>query len=146
VRDCSEALRQYPPFIEAALLRASANAYLGRYAGALKEINHCISIHPRSDALGRALADRAWLEASCPDPAFRNGQAALKDATKPCKLLQWREEFSIRDLAMAYASLGDFDSAARYAEQALAIKGISAATAKELQRELALYKQRQPAR
>ena len=146
VRDCSEALRQYPPFIEAALLRASANAYLGRYAEALKEINHCIAIHPRSDALGRALADRAWFEASCPDPAFRNGQAAVKDATKACKLLQWRDEFSIKDLAMAYASLGDFDSAARYAEQALAIKGISPATAKELQRELVLYKQHQPVR
>jgi len=48
-----------PPFIEAALLRATANAHLGRYAEALKEINHCISIHPRSDALGRALSDRA---------------------------------------------------------------------------------------
>jgi tetratricopeptide (TPR) repeat protein len=146
VRDCSEALRQYPPFIEAALLRANANAHLGRYAEALREINHCISIHPRSDALGRALGDRAWLEAICPDPAFRNGQQAIKDATKACKLLRWQDEVSIEVLAMAYAEAGDFDSAVRYAEQALAIKGISAATAKELQRELALYKQHRPAR
>lgn len=146
VRDCGEALRQYPPFIEAALLRADANARLGRYAEALKEINHCISIHPRSDAVGRAMSERAWLEATCPDPAFRNAQAAVKDATKACKLLQWQDEFSINALAMAYASLGDFDSAVRYIEQALAIKGISAATAKEFARELALFKQHQPVR
>jgi tetratricopeptide (TPR) repeat protein len=146
VRDCSEALRQYPPFIEAALLRANANAYLGRYAEALKEINHCISIHPRSDALGRALSDRAWLEATCPDPAFRNGQQAIKDATKACKLLRWQDEYAIEALALAYAEVGDFDSAVRHAEEALTTKGISAGAAKVFQRDVALFKQHQSVR
>ena len=146
VRDVSDALRQYPPFIEAALLRASANAYLGRYPEALKEINHCISIHPRSDALGRAWRTRAWLEATCPDPAFRNGQQAISDATKACKTLLWQDEQSIATLAAAYAESGDFDSAVRYAEQALATKGTSPAAAKAIQQELALYKQHRPVR
>ena len=146
VRDVSDALRQYPPFIEAALLRASANAYLGRYPEALKEINHCISIHPRSDALGRAWRTRAWLEATCPDPAFRNGQQAISDATKACKTLLWQDEQSIATLAAAYAETGDFDSAVRYAEQALATKGTSPAAAKAIQQELALYKQHRPVR
>jgi tetratricopeptide (TPR) repeat protein len=146
VRDCSEALRQYPPFIEAALLRANANAYLGRYTEALKEINHCISIHPRSDALGRALSDRAWLEATCPDPAFRNGQQAVKDAIKACKLLRWQDEYAVEALALAYAEIGDFDSAVRYAEEALTTKEISAGAAKRFQRDVALFKQHQSVR
>jgi tetratricopeptide (TPR) repeat protein len=141
VRDAGDALRHYPPFVEAALLRAAANAYLGRYAEALKEINHCISIHPRSDALGRAWRTRAWLEATCPDPAFRNGQQAIKDATKACKTLLWQDEQSIATLAAAYAETGDFDLAVRYAEQALATKGTSPAAAKAIKQELALYKQ-----
>jgi tetratricopeptide (TPR) repeat protein len=146
VRDAGDALRQYPPFVEAALLRASANAYLGRYAEALKEINHCIAIHPRSDALGRALRTRAWLEATCPDPAFRNGQQAIKDATKACKTLLWQDEQSIATLASAYAETGDFDSAVRYAEQALATKGTSPAAAKGIEQELTVYKQHRPLR
>jgi tetratricopeptide (TPR) repeat protein len=146
IRDCSEALRQYPPFIEAALLRASANVHLGRYAQGLKEINHCIAIHPRSDALGRALAERAWLEATCPDRAFRNGSQAFKDATKACKLLLWEDEFAIEALAAACAEAGDFDSALRYTRQALGVKGISTGEAKELERELTLYEERQPIR
>ncbi|MFN2542475.1 MAG: tetratricopeptide repeat protein [Chthoniobacterales bacterium] len=146
VRDAGEALRQYPPFVEAALLRAAANEQLGRYAEALKEINHCISIHPRRDAMGRALRERAWLEAGCPDPTFRNGQQAIKDATNACKLLLWQDEQSIAALAAAYAEVGDFDSAVRYAEQALATKGTSPAAAKGIQHDLALFKQHRPIR
>ena len=120
--------------------------HLGRYAEALKEINHCISIHPRSDALGRALSDRAWLRATCPDPAFRNGQQAIKDATNACKLPRWQDEYAIEALAVACAEGGDFDSAVRYAEEALATKGISPEAAKEFQREVALFKQHQSVR
>jgi tetratricopeptide (TPR) repeat protein len=75
IQDCSEALRQSPTFIEAALLRADANAALGRYAASLKEIDHVIAIRPRSDALGRALSDRAWLRSTCPDPCISEWRA-----------------------------------------------------------------------
>ena len=141
VQDCSEALRQNPAFIEAALLRASANAHLGRYADAMKEIDHVISIHPRSDAYARALSDRALLRAICPDPMFRNAQQAIKDATNACKLVSWQDEDMIDTLAVAYAAVGDFDSAVSYEEQALAIKGISPEALKALQWHLALFKQ-----
>jgi len=146
IKDCNEALRLNRTYIEASLLRAGANACLGRYGDALKEINHCISIHPRSDAYARALRDRARIRATCPDPAFRDGQAALKDAMNACKLMRWQDERSIEVLPMAYAELGDFDSAVRYAEQALATKGISPAYAKKVQRHLELFKQHQPLR
>jgi tetratricopeptide (TPR) repeat protein len=146
IQDCNEALRLNRTYIEAALLRAGANACLGKYTEALKEINHCISLHPRSDAYDRALTDRARIQATCPDPAFRDGQAAIKDALKACKLMDWQEERSIEVLAMAYAETGDFNSAVRYAEQALATKGISPAYSKKVERHLALFKQHKPLR
>ena len=37
IQDCNEALRQYPSFVEASLLRARINAALGKYAEASKE-------------------------------------------------------------------------------------------------------------
>ena len=60
IQDCNEALRQYPGFIEAALLRASINVRLGKYAEASKELNYLVSIHPRRVTLARALSDRGF--------------------------------------------------------------------------------------
>jgi tetratricopeptide (TPR) repeat protein len=146
IQDCSAALRLNPAFFEAALLRASANAALGRYPESLKEIEHVIAIRPRTTGLARALRDRAWLRATCPDPSFRNGQQAIKDATAACRIMSWNDEDMIDTLAAAYAEAGDFDSAVRYEEQALAVKGITAEDAKSLQNHLALFKQHQPVR
>jgi tetratricopeptide (TPR) repeat protein len=146
IQDCSEALRQNPAFFEAALLRASANAALGRYAESLKEIEHVIAIRPRTTGLARALCDRAWLRATCPDPSFRNGRQAIKDAKAACGIMSWDDDDMIDTLAAAYAEAGDFDSAVSYEERALATKGISANDSKVFQHHLALFKQHQPVR
>jgi tetratricopeptide (TPR) repeat protein len=146
IQDCSEALRQNPAFFEAALLRASANAALGRYAESLKEIEHVIAIRPRTTGLARALCDRAWLRATCPDPSFRNGRQAIKDAKAACGIMSWDDDDMIDTLAAAYAEVGDFDSAVSYEERALATKGISANDSKVFQHHLALFKQHQPVR
>lgn len=146
IQDCNEALRQYPGFIEAALLRARINAHLGKYAEALKEFNYLVSIHPRSVTLARALSDRAWFQATCPNASFRNGRQAVKDAKAACSIMAWKDENMIDTLAAAYAETGDFDSAARYAARALAVKGIEPDDTKRIQRHLALFEQHQPIR
>ena len=146
IADCNEALRQYPGFVEASLLRATINAHLGKYAEALKEFNYLISLHPRSVTLGRALKQRAWFQATCPDPAFRNGQQAIKDAKAVCSISKWKDENTIDTLAAAYAETGDFDSAARYAAQALAIRGIAPVDSKRIQQHLTLFQRYQPVR
>lgn len=143
IQDCSEALHQDSTFAEAALLRAKANYGRGRYAESLKELDHVISIRPRQDAYARAFSDRAWLRASCPDRSFRNPQQAVKDATNACKLIDWRDEDMIDTLAIACAETGDFASAVRFEEKAVAVKGISSEDSKLLQEHLALFKQHQ---
>jgi tetratricopeptide (TPR) repeat protein len=127
-------------------LRATINAHLGKYAEALKEFNYLISLHPRSVTLGRALKQRAWFQATCPDPAFCNGQQAIKDAKAACSISKWKDENTIDTLAAAYAETGDFDSAARYAAQALAIKGIAPVDSKRIQQHLTLFQRHQPVR
>src|SRR4029078_29957 len=124
IQDCNEALRQYRGCVEASLLRAQYNMHLGKYAEASKEFNYLISLHPRPVTLARALSDRAWFQATCPDSSFRDGRQAVKDAKAACSIMQWKDENMSDKLAAAYAESGDFDSAARYAAQALAIKGI----------------------
>jgi len=146
IQDCNEALRQYPTFVDPSLLRATINSLFGKYAEALKELNYVISLHPQSVILGRALKQRAWLQATCPNPAFRNGQQAIKDAKAACSISEWRDENTIDTLAAAYAETGDFDSAVRYAAQALAVKGIAPIDQKHIQKHLTLFQQHQPIR
>jgi tetratricopeptide (TPR) repeat protein len=146
IQDCNEALRQYPGFVEAALLRASIYVRLGKYAEASKEFSYLVSIHPRSVTLARVLSDRAWFQATCSNASFRNGRQAVKDAKAACSITAWKDENMIDTLAAAYAETGDFDSAARYAAQALAIKGIEPVDSKRIQRHLALFQQHQPIR
>ena len=142
IQDCNEALRQYPGFVEAALLRASINVRLRKYAEALKEFNYLVSIHPRRVTLARALSDRAWFLATCPDSSFRNGKQAVKDAKAACSIMQWKDEDMIDTLAAAYAEAGDFNSAVQYVSQALAMKGISSESEKVFREHLAWFQQR----
>jgi Tfp pilus assembly protein PilF len=141
IQDCNEVLRQYPGCVEASLLRASVKVRLGKYAEARKEFNYMISLHPRSVTLARALSDRARFQATCPHSSFRNGQQAVKDAKAACSIMQWKDENMIDTLAAAYAETGDFDSAVRYAAQALAVKGISAQDEKVFREHLILFQQ-----
>src|SRR5205814_4469989 len=142
IQDCNEALRQYPGCVEAPLLRASVKVRLGKYAEALKELNYLISLHPRPVTLARALSDRAWFQATCPDSSFRNGQQAVKDAKAACSIMQWKDEVMIDTLAAAYAETGDFDSAVRYVSQALAMKATSSESAKVFREHLGWFQQR----
>jgi len=144
IQDCNEALRKDSTFAEAALLRARANYYLSRYGESLKEIDHVINIRPRRDALARACSERAWLRLNCPDQSYGNGRQALKDATAACKLMDWKDENMIDTLAMAYAEVGDFDSAVRYEEKALGLRGVNTNDSKRLQAHLDSFKQHRP--
>lgn len=141
IQDCNEALRQYPGCVEASLLRASIKVRLGKYAEALKEFTYLISLHPQPVTLARALSDRAWFQATCPDASFRNGQQAVKDAKAACSIMVWKDEDMIDTLAAAYAETGDFDSAVRYAAQALSVKGISPESAKAFREHLTWFQQ-----
>ena len=146
LKDCNEALRHDRSVVEAALLRANINAHLGKYAEALKEFDYLISLHPRNVTLARALSDRAWFRATCPNASFRNGQQAVKDAKAACSIMIWKDEHMIDTLAVAYAEIGDFNSAVQYASQALAVKGVSPDSTKLFQQHLALFQQHKPIR
>jgi len=139
VQDCERILRQDPTVVEAALLRAQANFLLGRYGASLKEVQHCISIQPRQDALARAYNTRARLHLYCPDPSIRNGQAAVADATTACKLMAWSDGELIDVLATAEAATGNFDGAIRHEEQAMTVTKVREDEKKEYQRHLALF-------
>src|SRR5262249_33948624 len=146
LKDCNEALRQDRTVVEAALFRADLNARLGKYGDALKEYNYLVSLHPKNVTLARVLSGRAWFYATCPNGSFRNGQQAVKDAKVACSIMVWKDEDMIDTLAAAYAEAGDFTRAVQYAAQALAVKDISSADTKRIQRHLESFQQHKPIR
>lgn len=146
IEDCNEALRQNRYFIDAALLRARINAHTGKYAEASKELNSLVAMRPATVIFARVSSQRAWFQSTCPNPSFRNGQQAVKDAKAACSIVSWKDEDMVDTLAAACAEIGDFDSAVRYAEQALAIKDIAPSVSKRIQRHLDSFRRHQPIR
>lgn len=103
-------------------------------------------IRPPLDSYSRALQNRAWFLATCNNSSFRNGAQAVEDAKLSCKLTNWNDEIAIDTLAVAYAEIGDFDSAVHFAEQASGVGGISQVNSKRIQRHLDLFKEHKPVR
>lgn len=146
IRDCNEVLRQESTFVEAAVLRASANRHLGNYLASLRDLDNVIRLQPgRIEAFAFALDTRAWIRATCPDPSLRNGKVAIADATKACNMIKWQSAGMIDTLAAAYAESGDYDSAIRYQEKAMNTPG-AGQNSRELQDHMALFEQHRPVR
>ena len=145
VQDFNAALSKSPGFFLAAIRRGEANSRLGRYELSLADYNKVLSLNPMIGSRGRAKTARAWLRATCPNPAFRNGKDAVKDATDACKLCSWGDWDYIDTLAAAYAEAGDFDSAVKFEQKAIA-KAKKDDDTRGAQARLALYQKHQPYR
>jgi hypothetical protein len=92
------------------------------------------------------LNNLAWLLATCPDAAFRNGPEAVRLATQACELTRYAQPLLIGTLAAAQAEAGDFQAAITAAERAAALADALhleqvAAKNREL---IQLYRQSQP--
>ena len=141
VQDCEAILRQDSAVVEAALLRAEANYYVGHCAASMKEVEHCIGIQPRQDALARAYSMRARLRLYCSDPSIRNPQKAVSDATTACKLMAWSDGELIDILAAAEAATGNFDAAVKHEQQAMGATKTREDEKRDYQKHLALFQQ-----
>lgn len=143
IKDCNEVLRQYPYLGEAQLLRGRAYAGLKNYALCRKELDRVIDMHPHTDTLARAVNQRAWFLATCPDKSFCDPKQAIRDGELGCKLTNWQGSDWIDTLAVAYASAGDFENAVRCEQKAIALETPGSKDAQELQQHLARFSKRQ---
>jgi tetratricopeptide (TPR) repeat protein len=84
----------------------------------------------------------AWLHATCPEARYRDPQQAIAAAEHAAKLSPPTDCFALDALAVAHASAGNFDDAARIAEQAIA--SAPPDYVETLRQRLNLYQQGQP--
>jgi tetratricopeptide (TPR) repeat protein len=61
----------------------------------------------------------AWKLAVAPYDEYRDGEKALRYATRACELTQWKNGGYLDTLAAAYAATGDFASAAKWQQKCI---------------------------
>ncbi|WPD24504.1 MAG: rhomboid family intramembrane serine protease [Candidatus Electrothrix scaldis] len=94
-----------------------------------------------------ALNSLAWILATDPDPAFRNGTEAVELALRACEKDGWNEAMYIDTLAAAYAEADRWEEAIATQQQAIEKLGNEEAPVKALYQEhLQKYQQHQKVR
>jgi hypothetical protein len=88
----------------------------------------------------------AWCRATSSQRALRDGRKATESATQACELDHWKHWSYIDTLAAARAEAGDFDSAAKYQGQAIAMTPAQDPSCALESNRLTLYKSHRPYR
>ena len=139
--DCDRLVKLTPQDMRAYMLRGTIRQNFGRWGPALADFEQALTLAPEDPM---TLNQTAWLLATCPDDAFRDGPRALKLARQAAGIR--RQAQIIDSLAAAYAELGQFEMAELMQQSAIAL-GRQNGTQSELimyQQRLAFYQGHRP--
>jgi tetratricopeptide (TPR) repeat protein len=118
VADLGEVLRLGPPSAEVHTQRAAAHYALGDRAAAVADHRAALALDADDANAHNSLA---WLLATSPDDALRDGAKAVEHAARACELTRNENPGFLDTLAAAHAECGRFDEAVRCMEKALAL-------------------------
>jgi tetratricopeptide (TPR) repeat protein len=141
LKDLDEAVKL--GHVPAQLNRGWAYELKGDYKRAADEYAAILNLRPY-DVL--ALNNMAWLRATCPEAALRDGGEAVKLAKRVCELAGTREGMFLDTLAAAHAEAGDFAAAVKNQELALEDNGYTRKYGADAQKRPQLYKDKKPYR
>jgi len=142
IEDLNRAVELDPLFPLAYSNRGVAWIRKGEYDRAIKDLNRAIELDPKN---ADAYNTRAWIRATCSDPAYRNGQQAVQDALKALEITN-QDSYYFDTLAAAYAESGEFTSAIKWQEKAIPSLDDNDPDRRDFRERLALYKKGQPYR
>jgi tetratricopeptide (TPR) repeat protein len=143
VADYDEAIRLEP---------RNALAYYGRggewyakrdFARGVADFYEVIRLDPRHVG---AHSGAAWLLATAPDAAVRDGKRAVEMAHRACELTDWSSAYAIQTLSIAHAAAGSFAEAVRWLEEALTFPDFAREAGDAARHRLALFRSGQPYR
>jgi tetratricopeptide (TPR) repeat protein len=140
-----KALDVSPNYAKAQLRLGNAYYSAGMIREALEDWKKALGSEPNHLAV---LNQVAWLMATSPDPAIRNGAQALAYAEKALRIAGGDKPEILDTLAAAYAEAGKFSLAASTAQRALLLAGQqnNQALCGQLNARIALYKRGKPFR
>ena len=141
--DYNEAIRMDPENRLAYVNRGLLSESSGDYQMAFEDFEKAIHLDS-NDAL--AYNNLAWLLATCPQAALRDGRKAVEFANKACELTQWKNPDSADTLAAAYAEAGDFPQAVKWETKYLETPNLAKSSSASAASRLKLYQARKPCR
>ncbi|MBN1912005.1 MAG: tetratricopeptide repeat protein [Pirellulales bacterium] len=140
----TDVLKEHPDNASALTGRANALLGVGKHAEAITDYNKAYKLEPDESGM---LNNFAWVLATSPDDALRDGKRAVKLAERACELTKHAEAHILSTLAAAYAEAGDFDHAVQWSKKALEL-GKKENQPPDLQdalaKELESFKQKRP--
>jgi Tfp pilus assembly protein PilF len=147
ITDYNQALAINPNLPQVYVNRGIAWSKKGEYDQAIADYNQALRLRPNDTS---AYNNFAWLQATCPDAKYRNGQKAVENASIACQSGGGQQWYCIGTLAAAYAESGDFEKAkalqASAIEMAATDKSVKDKDKAEMSSRLELYKQGKPYR
>jgi tetratricopeptide (TPR) repeat protein len=148
--DLDGAIADYNKYIEmeprdafAYTNRGFARKAKGDLDGAISDYTTAIEIYPRFAAAYNSLA---WLCATSPREAVRDGKKAVEYARKVAELTNWQDPDTLDTLAAAYAEAGNFEEAIKWENKALTFPEFAKNSGEAARLRLQLYTERKPYR
>lgn len=121
--------------------RSDAKISIGDHASARADLEKALELKPDDDGV---LNNLAWLLATSPEDAIRDGARAIELAKKACESTEWKEAHIISTLAAGYAETGDFETAKKYSKQAVEVGSETEEVKDQLEKELQSYEAKKP--
>jgi tetratricopeptide (TPR) repeat protein len=95
-----------------AFYRGCANEDLGNWQQAIEDFSWAYKLDSSQKMAGICVAR---IQAGCPEDSIRDGNKALENATTICSQTEWKDWVAVSVCAAAYAEVGDFESACKFA-------------------------------
>lgn len=143
IRDLGECIRREPKDPDAYVVRARALTEKRMYTQAREHLEKAVAVRPNYPF---ALNSLAWLRATCVDDSVRDGQTAVRLASKACELSEWKNPRHLDTLAAAYAETGDFEKAVEMEKRAVGLSNPTGSEREDKESRLRLYQERKPFR
>jgi len=116
----TEILERDPENTSALRTRGDTLLGLGKHAEAIRDYERAIEIGVDDPQLKSGILNNlAWVLATSPQDAVRDGKRAVELATEASELTEFKEPHILSTLGASYAESGDFEAAVKWSTQAV---------------------------